>query len=73
MADNVTSLKRAETPELKVPGCGRDANYEKALCFYFSRRVTDNELRFLHEVMQRAVTCMPKTLGELGDGHACKT
>jgi hypothetical protein len=49
-----------ERNPLKCPGCGRDAENDRALCFYFSRRVTDNEMRFLHDVMQRAVECMPE-------------
>ncbi len=40
---------------LKCPGVGRDAENEKSLCFYFSRKVSDDEMRALHEVMQRAV------------------
>ncbi len=41
--------------DLKCPGVGRDAGNDQSLCFYFSRKVTDNEMRFLHEIMQRAV------------------
>ena len=44
---------------LKCPGVGRDKDSLHALQFYFSRRVTDDEMRFLHEVVQRAVACMP--------------
>lgn len=45
----------SETPEpLRCPGAGRDAGNEKALCFYFNRAPTDDELRYLHDVMQRA-------------------
>ena len=44
---------------LMCPGVGRDKDCISALQFYFSRLVTDNEMRFLHEVMQRAVACMP--------------
>lgn len=44
---------------LKCPGVGRDKDNISALQFYFSRRATDDEMRFLHEVMQRAVACMP--------------
>jgi hypothetical protein len=40
---------------LKCPGVGRDKDNSKALQFYFNRPVTDDEMRFLHEVMQRAV------------------
>lgn len=41
--------------DLKCPGVGRDADNEKSLCFYFDRKPTDDEMRYLHEVMQRAV------------------
>jgi hypothetical protein len=52
---------RKPKPEpLRNPGVGRDAENEKSLCFYFSRRVTDYEMRFLHDVMQRASACMPE-------------
>lgn len=51
---------RAASAPLHVPGCGRDADNEQALCFYFTRRVTDEEMRFLHDVIKRAVACMPK-------------
>ena len=47
--------------ELKCPGVGRDKDCISALQFYFSRKVTDDEMRFLHDVMQRAVACMPKS------------
>lgn len=40
---------------LKCPGIGRDKDCISALAFYFNRRVTDDEMRFLHEVVQRAV------------------
>ena len=42
---------------LTCPGVGRDKDNISALQFYFSRPVTDDEMRFLHEVMQRAVAC----------------
>lgn len=44
---------------LKCLGVGRDKDCISALQFYFSRPVTDDEMRFLHEVVQRAVACMP--------------
>lgn len=47
--------------DLKCPGVGRDKDNARALQFYFSRTVTDDEMRFLHEVMQRAVACMPES------------
>lgn len=46
---------------LKCPGVGRDKGCAAALAFYFSRPVTDDEMRFLHKVVQRTVACMPKT------------
>src|SRR6185312_3605427 len=46
---------------LRCPGIGRDKDNINALQFYFSRPVTDDEMRFLHDVMKRAVACMPKT------------
>jgi hypothetical protein len=45
--------------KLKCPGVGRDKDCVSALQFYFNRPVTDDEMRFLHEVMQRTVACMP--------------
>lgn len=48
-----------ERRRLKCPGVGRDKNCIAALEFYFSRPVTDDEMRFLHEVMQRAVASIP--------------
>jgi hypothetical protein len=46
---------------LKCPGVGRDKDCISALEFYFSRPVTDDEMRFLHDVMQRAAACVPAT------------
>lgn len=46
--------------ELKCPGVGRDKDNAQALQFCFSRPVTDDEMRFLHDVMIRTVACMPK-------------
>ena len=51
MDANIVNIKS----ELKCPGVGRDAENEKALCFYFNRQVSDDEIRYLHEVIQRAV------------------
>jgi hypothetical protein len=47
---------------LKCPGVGRDKDCISALQFYFNRPVTDDEMRFLHEVVQRAAVCMPETI-----------
>jgi hypothetical protein len=45
----------SDNTDLKCPGVGRDAGNDKSLCFYFSRKVSDDEMRYLHDVMQRAV------------------
>ena len=47
---------------LKCNGTGRDKDHNRALAFYFNRRVTDDELRFLDEVVKRAAACMPDDL-----------
>lgn len=39
---------------LQCPGAGRVGDNPKALIFYFNRPPTDDEMRFLHEVMQRS-------------------
>lgn len=44
---------------LKCPGVGRDKDNLASLCFYFNRIVTDDEMRFLHDVMRRAVALTP--------------
>ncbi len=46
---------------LKCPGVGRDKDNERSLVFYFDRPVTDDEMRFLHEMMQRAARSAPAT------------
>lgn len=53
---NVVPLKVPAEP-LKCRGVGRDAENPKALIFSFSRPPTDDDLRYLHEVMQRAAVC----------------
>lgn len=50
-------LRAKRLRPLTCPGCGRDKDNISALQFYFSRPVTDDEMRFLHEVVQRAVAC----------------
>lgn len=64
MAREVLTFPRKPMEPLRAPGCGRDAENDKALVFYLSRRATDSEMRFLHEVMQRAVACMPEDLND---------
>lgn len=44
----------SEREQIKCSGIGRDAGNEKSLCFYFNRKPTDDEMRYLHDVMQRS-------------------
>jgi hypothetical protein len=44
--------------KLKVRGVGRVADEPRAMLVCFNERPTDEELRFLHDVMERAVACM---------------
>lgn len=45
--------------KLKCPGVGRDGENDRVLVFYFSRCPSDDEMRYLHEVMERATACNP--------------
>ncbi len=45
--------------KLKCPGVGRNGDHDGSLIFYFSRRPTDDEMRYLHDVMKRAAECSP--------------
>ena len=47
---------------MKCPAIGRNADWPKSLLFYFDSVPTDDQMRYLHEVMQRACACMPETL-----------
>ena len=51
--------------QLKCPGAGRDAENTKCVAFYFNRMPTDDELRYLHEVTQRAALMCPLDKPEL--------
>ena len=50
----ITHLAPRLQRRLKCNGVARDDGNERSLSFYFSRRVTDDELRYLHDVMKRA-------------------
>jgi hypothetical protein len=39
--------------DLRIKGCGRDADNEKALVLYFNRKPTDDELRALYDNLRR--------------------
>lgn len=41
---------------LRVWGVSRMADNEKALLVSFNRRLTDDEMRFLHEVIERGTS-----------------
>jgi len=43
---------------LKCKGVGRDKNCISALEFYFDRRVSDDEMRYLHDVIRQAAACI---------------
>lgn len=45
--------------QLKCNGVGRDKDCVSALQFYFNRRVTDDEMRFLHELLARGAFLCP--------------
>ena len=49
----------AKQEPLRCPAAGRDAESEKTLCFYFNRRVTDDEMRYLHAVIRQAAAYSP--------------
>lgn len=55
MGDVITLKKEP----LRCPGVCRVEDNDQALMFFFSRPVSDDELRYLHEVMQRATMCNP--------------
>lgn len=60
--NKIVKLPRDQSGQpLRCPGVGRDKDNSRALQFYFNRPVTDAEMRFLHEVMQRSVALMPRT------------
>jgi hypothetical protein len=54
-------LKRKITVTIKLNchGVGRNKDHLASLLFYFNRRPTDDEMRFLHEVMERASASLP--------------
>jgi hypothetical protein len=56
----IVDFKIPARARLKCPGVRRDKDNENWLCFYFDRRPTDNEMRFLHDVMKRAAETMPR-------------
>jgi hypothetical protein len=60
---NVTRINmRAKKEALRCNGVARDKDDKCELRFHFNRWVTDNEMRYLHEVMQRAAACMPEDI-----------
>lgn len=56
----VLSFPEPAPAALRCPAIGRDGENPKTLVIYLNRRATDDEMRFLHEVLQRAARCAPK-------------
>lgn len=48
--------------KVRCNGIGRNADWPKSLVFYFDRVPTNDQMRYLHEVIQRACACMPEDL-----------
>lgn len=46
--------------KLRCNGIGRNAEWPKSLLFYFDTVPSDDQMRFLHEVMKRACACLPE-------------
>lgn len=51
---------------LTCPGVTRMADNDKAVLVSFSRRLTDDELRFFHEVCQRSAPLMADDIRPAG-------
>lgn len=60
-------MTKATDYALKCPGVGRVEDNDKAVIVYFSRPLTDGELRFFHEVCQRSAPLM--LMASEGSGH----
>ncbi len=52
----------AKTAPMRCNGIGRNAEWPKSLMFYFNAVPTDGQMRYLQEVVARAVACMPEDL-----------
>ncbi|WP_126010299.1 hypothetical protein [Georhizobium profundi] len=50
----VLPFPESQDPFLRCLGAGRLEDNERALFFIFDRAPTDDDLRFLHDVMRRA-------------------
>jgi hypothetical protein len=59
---NVVTLAPSQSKRLKVYGMGRVGDNPQALLLILNQCPTDNQLRYLHDVMRRAAECMPKDL-----------
>lgn len=46
--------------KLRCAGIGRDKDNPQSLSLYFDRSPTDDEMRYLHEVIKHACVCAPK-------------
>lgn len=59
MSEKVYESPRDLRTKLKVRGVGRVGDEPRALLVQLNERPTDDELRFLHDVLDRAVACTP--------------
>jgi hypothetical protein len=55
----MSEVVKLKSEPLRCPGLGRDAENPKALIAIFNRPVSDDEMRYLHEVLERAAACNP--------------
>lgn len=62
---DLRDLRAEQDPLLRCLGVGRSKTNGKVVAFAFDRAPTDDELRFLHDVMRRAAVMM-KTGGGNG-------
>lgn len=62
---DLRDIRAEQDPFLRCLGAGRARKNDRAIAFLFDRAPTDDELRFLHDVMRRAAVMM-KTGGRNG-------
>lgn len=55
MTADVFNIHQKQNEPLRCPGIGRDAENSKSLVIYLNRPASDDEMRFLHDVLKRAV------------------
>lgn len=60
----MSDVVKMKAEPLRCPGLGRVADNPKALIAIFNRPVSDDEMRYLHDVLRRAAACNPVTDAE---------